>query len=100
MGRVVLVAAWKKGRIEAMHGHVSYEDFILQISGFLTAYYLFIAMMNAGAAFYLWRSGGATKLCRLPGPGVTITTAHVWLLVAGVFTVLGAYATNGGAAAL
>lgn len=83
-----------------MHGHVSYEDFILQVSGFLTAYYIFIAMMNASAAYYLWQSGRAKELFRLPGSSLAVTTVHVWLLVSGVFTVLGAYATNGGAAAL
>ncbi|MEX0818929.1 MAG: hypothetical protein WD070_05030, partial [Pirellulaceae bacterium] len=83
-----------------MHGHVSYEDFILQVSGFLTAYYLFVALMNAFAALYLWQSGRAKPLCRLPGQGFAITTVHVWLLVAMVFTILSAYATNGGAAAL
>ena len=83
-----------------MHGHVSYEDFILQVSGFLTSYYLFVALMNASAALYLWQSGRAKKLFRLPGSDLAVTTVHVWLLVAGVFTILGAYATNGGAAAL
>ena len=83
-----------------MHGHVSYEDFILQVAGFLTAYYLFVAVMNAFAALYLWQSGRAKVLLRLPGSGLAVTTAHVWLLVAGVFTILSAYATNGGAAAL
>jgi hypothetical protein len=96
--------AWRPleniGRNEAMHGHVSYEDFILQVSGFLTAYYLFVAMMNALAALYLWQSGRAKKLLRLPGSSLSFTTVHVWLLVAGVFTILSAYATNGGAAAL
>ncbi|MDA1052016.1 MAG: hypothetical protein O3C40_16240 [Planctomycetota bacterium] len=83
-----------------MHGHVSYEDFILQVAGFLTTYYLFIAAMNGLAAFYLWQSGRAKELFRLPGSGLAVTTVHVWLLVAGVFTILSAYATNGGAAAL
>ena len=66
-----------------MHGHVSYEDFIHQVSDFLTAYYLFIAMMNACAAFYLWQSGRAKELLRLPGSHLAVTTVHVWLLVAG-----------------
>jgi Cytochrome b(C-terminal)/b6/petD len=83
-----------------MHGHVSYEDFILQVSGFLTSYYLFVAIMNAFAALYLWQSGRAQKLFRLPVVGLQVTSAHAWSLVAIVFTVLGAYATNGGAAAL
>ncbi len=83
-----------------MHGHVSYEVFIHQVAGFLTAYYMFIAMMNAFAALYLWRSGRAASLFRLPALGLMITTAHVWLVVAGVFTILSAFATNGGAALL
>ncbi len=83
-----------------MHGHVSYEDFIMQVSGFLTAYYLCIAVMNALAAFYLWQSGRAKELCRLPGSGLAVTTVHIWLLVTVLFTVLSAYATNGGAATL
>ena len=45
-----------------MHGHVSYEDFILQVAGFLTAYYLFVAVMNAFAALYLWQYGRAKVL--------------------------------------
>ncbi|MCA9121198.1 MAG: hypothetical protein KDB11_13505 [Planctomycetales bacterium] len=83
-----------------MHGHVSYEDFVLQVAGFLTAYYLFVALMNATAAFYLWQSGRAKVLLKLPSSGLAITTVHIWLLVAGVFTILSAYATNGGAASL
>ena len=35
-----------------MHG--SAQDFIDSISGFLGAYYLALALMNAVAAFYVW----------------------------------------------
>ena len=35
-----------------MHG--SAHDFVENISGFLGSYYLFVAAMNAVAAYYLW----------------------------------------------
>jgi len=83
-----------------MHGHVSYEEFIHHVSGFLTAYYVCLAIMNAVAALYLWQSGRAKHLFRFPLVGFQVTTAHIWLVVGAVFLMLGAFATNGGAAYL
>src|SRR5687767_6386497 len=78
-----------------MHGPVSFEEFLHHISGFLGAYYLTIALMNAIAAYYLWQSGKAKRLFDVPGLGVPFTTALVWLGVSLVFTVLGAIALGG-----
>lgn len=78
-----------------MHGPVNFEEFLHQISGFLGAYYLAIGLMNAVAAFYLWQSGKAKNLLTLSEDGLAVTTAHVWLLVSMVFTVLGAIALGG-----
>lgn len=82
-----------------MHGQ-NYEEFILSVSGFLTAYYITVAIMNAVAALYLWQSGRAKALFRFPAVGFMVTTAHIWMIVAGIFLMLGAGATNGGAAVL
>ena len=82
-----------------MHGQ-NYDEFILGVSGFLTAYYLFIAIMNGVAALYLWQSGRAKSLFRFPALGFMVSTAHVWVGVAGMFLMLGAGATNGGATVL
>jgi hypothetical protein len=78
-----------------MHGPVSTEEFLLQISGFLGAYYLAIALMNVIAAFYLWESGKAKKLFDVPVVGFPFTTAHIWLIVGLAFTILGAIALGG-----
>ena len=82
-----------------MHGQ-TYEEFILGVSGFLTAYYTAVAIMNAVAALYLWQSGRAQALFRFPIIGVMVSTAHVWIILSGLFLMLGAAATNGGAAIL
>jgi len=63
-----------------MHGHVNEVDFLHHIAGFLGWYYVAIAVMNGLAAAYLWRTGRAVDLARLPR-GLQFTTAHVWLLV-------------------
>jgi hypothetical protein len=83
-----------------MHGHVPYEEFILQVSGFLTGYYVCLATMNMVAALYLWQSGRAKELFRFPGVGFMFTTAHIWLIVGGIFLMMGAAATNGGGTVL
>ncbi|MBP86132.1 MAG: hypothetical protein CMJ64_05350 [Planctomycetaceae bacterium] len=82
-----------------MHGQ-NYEEFILGVSGFLTAYYVFIAIMNAVAALYLWQSGRAKPLFRFPIVGFMVSTAHIWVIVTAIFLMLGAGATNGGASVL
>jgi hypothetical protein len=79
-----------------MHG--DYRVFLDSISGFLGGYYLFLAVMNAVAAFYLWETGKARTLFRI-GP-LPVTTALVWLVVAGVFTIIAPIALGGGAGML
>jgi len=83
-----------------MHGHLSEEEFLAGISGFLGGYYLFIAMMNAVAALYLWRSGAARTLFRFPPGfplfgGASFTDAVLWLTVALLFTVLSPLGASG-----
>jgi hypothetical protein len=79
-----------------MHG--DYDVFISRMSGFLGGYYLFLALMNAVAAFYLWESGRSRILFRA-GP-LAFSTALLWLIVAGVFTIMAPIALGGGAANL
>lgn len=78
-----------------MHGHVSFEEHLHHISGFLGGYYLSIALMNVIAAFYLWESGKAKRLFGVPIVGFPFTTAHIWLVVGLVFTILGAISLGG-----
>lgn len=83
-----------------MHGHVPFEEFIVQISGFLTAYFVALSVMNACAALFLWQSGRARPLFEMPILGVPFTTALVWLIVSLVFLVLAAVCPGEGAALL
>ncbi len=76
-----------------MHG--DYHVFLQSMSGFLGGYYLFLAAMNAVAAFYLWETGKSRTLFRL-GP-MPVTTALVWLAAASAFTVIAPIALGGGA---
>jgi hypothetical protein len=76
-----------------MHGHVDPAVFLRSISGFLGSYYLVLALMNAVMAFYLWNSGKARTLFNFVG--FPITTALVWLLVAGFFTIISPIAMSG-----
>ncbi len=78
-----------------MHGHVEYEVFLYGISGFLGAYYLTLALINAVAAFYLWQSGKARTICNLPFLRLPFTTAHLWLVVAVFFTIISPLAMSG-----
>jgi hypothetical protein len=77
-----------------MHGHVDFPVFLQQISGFLGAYYLLLAVMNAVMAFYLWNSGKAKLLFNAFGL-LPVTTATVWLVVAGFFTIISPIAMSG-----
>ena len=77
-----------------MHGP-NPAEFLEQISGFIGCYYLFLAMMNAVAALYLWQSGKAKRLFELPIVQLAVSTAHVWLAVATVFTVMSGLALGG-----
>ena len=67
-----------------MHGHVTQEQFLLSVSGFLGVYYLALATMNGIAALYLWRTGKSVELFRVGN--FAITTALVWVVVAIFFT--------------
>jgi hypothetical protein len=79
-----------------MHGDP--KVFLDSMSGFLGGYYLTLALMNAVAAFYLWESGKSKTLFRI-GP-LPFTTALLWLVVAGVFTIMAPIALGGGAGVL
>jgi len=79
-----------------MHGN--YAEFLEGVSGFIGCYYLALAMMNATASLYVWQTGRARNYFTVSG--VTFTTAHIWLVVALVFTSLGGIALGGGAAVL
>lgn len=82
-----------------MHGHVDPAEFLFAISGFLGTYYIVLAILNAGAALYLWQSGRACVCLRMPVPvpmlGRSLTTAHLWLAVAMGFTFASAVAFMG-----
>ena len=54
-----------------MHGHVDEVEFLGKLSGFLGGYYLFVAIMNGGAALYLWVSGRDRKLMDTPAGALT-----------------------------
>jgi len=77
-----------------MHGQDPAE-FLEQISGFLGCYYLFLAIMNAVLALRLWQTGKAKKLFQLPVVELSLTTAHLWLAVAIVFTAMSGLALGG-----
>ena len=78
-----------------MHGHVNPDEFLHQISGFVGAYFLTLAFMNAYAAFYLWTSDKAKSYFRIPGVGLDFTSSFLWLIVAIVFTIIGGIALGG-----
>lgn len=63
--------------------HVDYPVFLQNISGFLGSYYIFIALMNAIAAFYCWKRLHRSDL------------ALVWTIVALVFVILSPLAFSG-----
>lgn len=69
-----------------MHGHVPYDVFLGQIAGFLGSYYLLLAVMNAGAALWLWMSGKDRVLLRI-NRNLAVTTSLL-LLLGGIFFVL------------
>jgi len=78
-----------------MHGHVAYDVFLRQIAGFLGSYYLFLSLMNMVMAFVLWQRTNQRALFRLPGIGVGVTDAFVWLLVALAFLLIAPLAYSG-----
>jgi len=78
-----------------MHG-VPLEVFLKQISGFLGTYYLFLAVMNGVAAYLLWQGASRQReLFRMPGLGLPVTTAFIWLLVSLVFLLISPLAYSG-----
>ena len=77
-----------------MHGP-NPAEFLEQMSGFIGCYYMFLAIMNAVAAYYLWQTGLAKKLFQLPIVALSFTTAHVWLVVSIVFTAMSGIALGG-----
>lgn len=83
-----------------MHGNISEQEFLTGISSFLGGFYLFIAIMNAVAAFMLWRSGSARTLFTMPRRfplfgGANITDAILWLAVALLFTIMAPMGASG-----
>ncbi|HJN09516.1 MAG TPA: hypothetical protein QF564_12560 [Pirellulaceae bacterium] len=80
-----------------MHGHNTAE-FLQGVSGFIGCYYLALAAMNATAALFLWQTGRARTFFK--ASGFALTTAHIWLVVALVFTTMGAVALGGGVSVL
>ena len=78
-----------------MHGHVPYDVFLQQISGFLGSYYLFLSIANAVAAYLIWRSGKDRKFFDVPVLEVPLTTAGVWLLVSLFFLLISPIAYSG-----
>jgi hypothetical protein len=78
-----------------MHGLPPYDIFLKQVSGFLGTYYLLLAVMNAVAAFLLWRGERQRELGRLPVVDFPVTPALVWLLVSGFFLLISPLAYSG-----
>lgn len=76
-----------------MHGHVDITEFLASVSGFLGGYYLFIALMNAVAAYLLWSSGKTVTYFRVGGK--PFTNAVLWLVVAMLFTIMSPIAFSG-----
>ena len=79
-----------------MHGNEA--EFLESITGFVGSWYLFAALMNTGAALYLWRSGRVTTLVKVAGVG--LNTLTLWALVATVFVTLSGLAFGGGVGGL
>ena len=78
-----------------MHGHVPYDVFLGQISGFLGSYYIFLALMNGLAAYLLWQQREQRPLFRIPGADFPVTAAFVWLMVSLFFLMLSPLAYSG-----
>ena len=68
------------------HG-LTNAQFYEMVASFLVPYYLALAMMNATAALYLWRSGQLKTWFHF-GKNVPISNAIVWLGVAFGFTLM------------
>jgi len=78
-----------------MHG-VDPAIFLRQISGFLGTYYLLLAVMNGVAAFLLWQGAARQRtFFHLPGLGLPVTAAFVWLVVSLLFLLISPLAYSG-----
>ena len=71
-----------------MHGHVPYDVFLQQLSGFLGSYYIFLALMNGLAAYLLWQQRDQRPLFRVPLVDFPVTAAFLWLTVSLFFLML------------
>jgi hypothetical protein len=81
------------------HG-LTEAQFLDKVAPFLTWYYLVLALMNGGAALYLWRTGQLKTWFSLPLPGgkrLPITNAIVWLALSAALVILAALAGSGDA---
>jgi len=76
-----------------MHGHMSPEEFLANISGFLGTFYLALAAMNGIAALYIWL-GGHTKEWFRAGD-VPVTNVMAWTLLFFIFMVIAPIAYSG-----
>jgi len=81
-----------------MHGHVSEEEFLHHIGGFLGYYYVALAVMNGFAALYLWQTGQSRLLFKLRK--FPVSTALVWLLVSVAYLIMSPLAFSGNKASL
>src|SRR6266567_3075138 len=78
-----------------MHGHESYDVFLHKIAGFLGSYYLLLSLMNGVAAYLMWQRPNQRSMFRMPGIGVPVTDAFVWLLVSLGFLLIAPLAYSG-----
>lgn len=78
-----------------MHGHVPYDIFLKQISGFLGSYYLLISVMNAIAAYIIWKSGKSKILGKVPIIDMPFGAELIWLCVSIFFLFLSPIAFSG-----
>jgi len=78
-----------------MHGHVPYDVFLQQLSGFLGSYYIFLALMNGLAAYLLWQQRDQRPLFRVPLVDFPVTAAFLWLTVSLFFLMLAPLAYSG-----
>ncbi len=68
-------------------------EFLEDISGPLTVYYLALAMMNVAAAIYGWRSAKATVLASRGA--IRLTSGILWMALAALFTAMALAASTG-----
>lgn len=77
--------------------HVPYDVFLKQISGFLGSFYLLLSIVNAVAAFMLWKSGRDREHFTIPGTNFRFTSSIIWLLVSIAFLIISAIGFSGDA---